>query len=300
MLSQKLTRNIVLVFFPFILFAQESFNSSGEYSLEVERNRTLGQTIEECIEKAKIDAIEKKFGRIVFQGNSTYVENIETGKKVESKQVFNSIGTSHTNGEWVKTTSSDTLYYPGEKKGEQWVKIKIAGLIRALPEVKINYEVFTLSASDEKFKTTNFNDGQELFVMITPTENGYMVVYLDDPQFKETFKIIPSNETNFEVVQKRKQSFFPKKDDPNRIVFKLNKENKSEQYKLFVLFSINPIEVPILTNFKNEDKFIEEKIKTGNYALPQSMESEKFQIWLQELRSRNKNIQLEILPCFLN
>ena len=71
-------------------FAQKTKKSSGEYQLRL-KNTGLNEeeACEECIQKARINAIEKAFGTVIIQGNTTYIENVNSGKKTETKSIFN-------------------------------------------------------------------------------------------------------------------------------------------------------------------------------------------------------------------
>ncbi|MEL6133535.1 MAG: hypothetical protein AAFR59_09255, partial [Bacteroidota bacterium] len=81
------------------LSAQRVKKSTGEYQINLSRSDfSEAEACQKCKEIAMIDAIEKQFGRVILQGNSTYIENTNTGEKVETKQIFNVIAETYVNG----------------------------------------------------------------------------------------------------------------------------------------------------------------------------------------------------------
>ena len=54
-----------------------------------------------ALQQAKINALEKAFGTLIMQGNTIYIENKKTGKKVETNTVFKMIGNTAVKGEIV-------------------------------------------------------------------------------------------------------------------------------------------------------------------------------------------------------
>lgn len=294
-------QNKYFIFFCLIIIAtcglfSQVVSVSGTFTKKIEPNETKNFAIEQCVLLAKINALENTFGKVIFQGNSTFIQNLETGKQVESKIVFSSIGSSFVNGEWLQDTKIDTSIIHDEN--ETYIKIDVSGKARKLSESKTNFEVYTANCAEPKCKSEQFNDGQELYLHFKSSENGFLVVYLDDPQLGITSKIIPSDEENYINVKKNINNYFPGDKMP-KIVLVLSEGNEMESYKLFILFSTSPLEAPPLTDYNKEGKYITEKQKSEYLKLPLSTKSEQFQRWLQEFRLRNKTVQFEILSCFL-
>ena len=87
-----------------LLAQSEVVPSEGEATIEWTPDKSEIQVKKEAEEAATVDAIERAFGRIVIQSNSTYLQNINTGEKTETTTVFNSISGSDVKGEVVEVS----------------------------------------------------------------------------------------------------------------------------------------------------------------------------------------------------
>jgi hypothetical protein len=134
-------------------------------------------------------------------------------------------------------------------------------------------------------------------------ENGYLALYLDDPSLGETSRILPYQNSQLYqgavAIQRNKEYiFFSKKFDLlneigaiDELNFKLSRGTDSEQYKLFILFSPEPFSTPLV-----EDKshlFLDRSMLNRGILLPKSMESAKFQEWLQKVRINKRKLQVD-------
>ena len=93
---------LVLLQCPFLIFSQRIVKTSGEAQVELPETRSRQEVKEEAKDLATINALERAFGRIVIQGNSTYISNINTGEKTETNTVFNMIANTSVKGEIVE------------------------------------------------------------------------------------------------------------------------------------------------------------------------------------------------------
>lgn len=271
----------------------------GEFLKLIDRNESLNEAVAKAVELAKVDALEQAFGRVVFQGNTTFVQNLETGDRTESRVAFSSVGGSFVNGEWIQDIQIDTLVLSPEDLSERYVKVVVVGKARKLPDYQTNCESFTASCAERNCRTQQFTDGQYLFFHFTASENGFVVVYVDDPQLRLTQKVIPSTTESSIQVLRNVPSVFPGKLDP-KIEMRLSPENELEAYKVFVLFSPAPLEQPVLRDLSTENQYLSSRDKEKGFLFPPSLESERFQRWLQAFRLRNRSVQLQILTFSLH
>lgn len=280
-------------------YSQKVKTEKGEYLMRIESNMSEDEAIKRARELAQINAIENAFGKVIFQGNATYIQNTSTNDRIETSNIFNFISDSYVNGEWIKTIDEQYKII-NQNDGTRWIEMKVKGKIMEIAAVENNFEVQSLSCPEIKCKTFNFNNGQGLYIYFKSAKKGFINIYLDDPQMGETFKILPYQNTNnnalinFPVNGDFDYIFFSKEHDylneHNVDELILEAEKLSEQYKIFVLFSPDPFNKPIL-NDKTKDK-LDKKSLSANFTLPKSIESEKFQKWLCQIRSNNKLIQL--------
>lgn len=298
----KLKSSLFILFFTLIhlyALAQTEVNATGEYSFRIEPNQTLTQAKDFALEQAKIIAIENAFGRIISNGNSTYLQNSANNNQVQTKSSFSFISESFVKGEWIKDNNKPVFIFE-IINDEQWLKVKVDGLIREIENDPIGFEFHTLNCPKLNCKTELYKDEQDFYVYFKSPENGYLAIYLDDPNLSETSRILPYQDSRLyegsvKVNRDTDYLLFTKSNDllkeigaVDELKFKLAKSNESEQYKLYVLFSKEPFSNPLLNDNK---KMVTEK--NAELLLPKSLPSKQFQRWLQKFRINRKKIQVD-------
>lgn len=307
-MNKLIVQNNWIVFFLILLislkgYSQKEVHTSGEYSFKIEKDQTFSQAKEIVIEQAKINAIEKAFGRIIINGNSTYIQNDGTKNKVETNTKFNFFSDSFVKGEWLKDTSKPNISIQtiGE---DQWIFAKVQGIVREITTQEIGFKLYTTNCISTNCNTNIFNNNQDFYVGFQSPSPGYLALYLEDLSIGETSKILPYelSEKNFGSIRIEKNKFywfFSKKNDGldetnivDELNFKISEKNQVEYYKLYILFSENPFISPIFSN-DNSDQLSEKIKKTGN-TLPKTLESTTFLAWLQKFRGTNKKVQFDV------
>jgi hypothetical protein len=294
----------LVLFLPTVVMAQKKAKikvEEGEYTLKVEENVSVREAEKKARELAQINAIENAFGKVIMQGNSTFIQNTNTGDKAETVNVFNFVSDSYVNGEWIETIS-EKLERKYDDKNVLWIIAKVKGKIREIVTPNPGFEFSPLSCPEVKCKTTAFNNGQDVFLYFKSSQNGYLSVYLDDPQMNQTFRILPyqkltgSYAVNLPVDQDKPYIFFSKQTDAynnpsavDNILIEVTKP--TEIYKLFIVFSPEPFDKPLLTDKNKELQSQADKQK--NYFYPKSLESIEFQKWLQNIRIQNPRIEVQ-------
>ena len=109
--------------------------SSGEYQINLSQsNYSEQEACQACMDQAMIQAIEKAFGSVVIQGNTTTIRNTDTGESVETSQVFNMIAETYVNGEWIKTLDEECERFTYNE--EFWIKCKVKGQVQELNQAR--------------------------------------------------------------------------------------------------------------------------------------------------------------------
>jgi hypothetical protein len=158
-------------------FAQKIVKVAGNAQVKMERNMTLEETRGKAEELAKINAIEQAFG--------TYTEQQFDMRIEDGKTTFNTIGTTKVKGEWIETTDisfkdnfrTETGLYG--KQEVRYVTCIIKGRAREI-EPKANIEYQVLNSPMLSARTTDFYDGEQLYLWLRSPVSGYLSVYLDD------------------------------------------------------------------------------------------------------------------------
>ena len=278
--------------------------AQGEYQMKVELSVNMDQARTKAIQLARIDALRRVFGEVVVQGNSTFLKNSSNGELNSSTSAFNLISESLVNGEWISDIEEPTITTSNKSNGtedEIWIHAKVYGWVRELDPVVQNCDVQPLSCPKISCKTSQFNHGQSFYLAFQSPVNGYLTVYLDNPEEQTTYKILPysamKGDLSIPIIADKPYVFFdagskseynlPQTEELELFIGKAS--NPQELNKLFVIFSPNhEIGKPILSNSSSQP------IQEGNskFFLPPNLPSEDFQRWLNTLRSKNRQIQL--------
>lgn len=274
--------------------------SEGFAEIKLENHSSIEQTKQKAINAAKINAIENAFGSIVLEGNSLYTVNKQEGTKLEFNQIFNSISDVYVNGDWIKDIDKPVI--ERHLKGDDiYFSAKVKGLIRELKNTSVNFSVKALSCEKKTCETEIFNNGQDFYLFFKAPIDGYLSVFLDIPVEHTTYRLLPYKQEaglgSIEVKADEEYIFFsPTKASPQKrgsvdeLSWSLNDKNTPENNKLFVLYRPKvPIEKPVLSKGDNPN-VMQKKIE-----LPLYLKSEDFQIWMQQLRGRNHDIQLSTM-----
>ncbi len=292
---------------PLFCFAQKNLKTvtqTGEYQMRIEKTMSEADATNKCIEQARIAAIRNAFGDVIFQGNSTYIKNVNTGEKTETQNVFNFYSDTHVNGEWIKDIGKPKIEKVVQNN-ETWLTVTLKCEVRELKPSVINFSAKPASCPDVKCQTEQFNNGQDFFLIFKAPVNGYLSVYLDVPGEEKTYRILPykqfATEGSVSVKADEDYIFFAKKNDKtdkssyvDEMVLALTQEGISESNKLFILFSPREqLGKPMLSNIAETES--QKQITKSNFELPSHLPSEEFQKWLQQLRSRNSEIQLSFI-----
>jgi len=104
-----------------VLLADNIVKETGFGEEEITDNISKAQAEKSALDKATIDALERAFGKAIIQGNSTYIENINDGKKVETHSGFNMISNTYVKGEVIEVLNQKCKTVTGMKiiKGEK-------------------------------------------------------------------------------------------------------------------------------------------------------------------------------------
>ena len=287
-------------------FSQEIKATKGSGQVEFLITKSRLEVQNQAKELAIVDALERAFGRVIVQGNSTYLSNLNTGKMTETKSVFNMIANTSVKGELLevldeKYTDSDGLKIVGGKK-EKITEVRCDITIRAREIVTppIEFIAKTLTCPDIKCEKTEFKDNDDFYLYFKSPASGYISVFLDDG--KNAFRLLPFQnmpesyeggiaihmDEEYILFSDEKQFDYFKDDEVIIDTYQLFAETEMDMNRLFVIFSKTPLNKPRLKNALDTDALSDEEIMSG-YTLPKAMESENFQRWLLKNRSYRKD-----------
>ena len=276
--------------------AQRIISVSGKSQILLNDAYCIGEVKKLAIDKAKIDALEQAYGRVIVQGTSTYIENIKTGEKVKTNTKMNTIANSMVKGEWVKTKSSKLEWVIRKKsKGGQelWLMCEIKGSAREIKAGKVDFEVFTMKCNNElnRCKASQFKSGEELYMQFKTASKGYLSIFMEESG--KVYRLFPYTNMHdsyqnavpvkadqaYTLFSEKHYDYF-KKSTPDEIMeYLMSTGNQSQLFnRVFVVFSKKPFKKPILSENNDGLKVIA---------------PDKFQKWLGANRAIDKSFQVK-------
>jgi len=291
---------LICVLFPIIQTKIEAkeVKVTGQSQIEWPDNMTRDQIVKQAEELASIDALERAFGRVIVQGNSTYITNIQTGEKAETNSVFNTIANTSVKGEILDVLKKEIFEIKGFKsiagKLTEVTEIKcvITIIAREIETPPIEFSVFTLGCDNINCQKEIFRNGDDFYLYFSSPVSGYLTIFIDD-------KLNSSRLLPYRSMSREYESAVPIDADKSYILFslaqnmfkgvavdeyKLTTTIPEEMNRLFIIFSKRAFEKPRLENNSN------------SIELPLQMPSENFQKWLNKTRCYFKDdMQLQII-----
>lgn len=266
------------------------------------------QARERALERAKIKALEKAFGTLVMQGNTVYIENKKTGEKVETNTTFKMIGNTAVKGEIIQILKED---YKETKKKERinrkkveltYINCNLTIEAKEISDTKIEVESYPLNSVHLMKPVTEFKQGDDLFLYFRSPLNGYLTVFLDDGKQAQCllpYRNMPDGlEEAMPIKADKEYVFFSDKPDHNYFnddffaedLYELAASSKKDLNELFVVFSKQPLNKPILKKDENNELLIE--LEKEDYELPRVLESGTLKEWLIKIQQVRSDLQI--------
>ena len=286
---RRLAITALLALVPLMSSAQRTLTASGTYTHYASADIPPKQAELAAIERAKVDIIEKEFGRIVGVNNFTEVVN----KGEQSSVKFLSLGESEVKGEWIETKGKTDIQH-SFANNMQVITVTITGLIREIREAKVDFEARLLrNYVTDGFESEKYRDGDNFFVSFRSPVDGYVAIYLYD--FSGVNRLLPmkySGHPAYFVEAGAKYVFFANgislyddiaKKNPNSIHsdYGLTCNGESEVNRIYIIFSPNKFFIP-------GDNI------SDDVTAPAFIDFEGFQKWLSRCRKRDKDMALVI------
>ena len=256
----------LLLGFVAVAFAQKIQKVTATYTYYAPDNVTLEEAKRTALDRAKISSIADAFGTIVTQSNSTITVN-ENGK---SDSRFFSLGGSDVKGEWIETTK-EPIYKISYEGNMLVVSVEVSGVIKEIVNSGIDIIAKILrNGTEEKFESSEFRDGDDMYLYFKSPVDGYLVVYLLDEATQEVYCLLPykaSGDGAYHVEHDRPYVLFSAKheqDNPSIVdEYTLTCSQQIEYNDIYIIFSPNSITKAQVHETKKEE--MPRKLSFGNF-----------------------------------
>lgn len=235
-------------------YSQKLHAVSAEYTYYAPETMSVAEAKRVALERAKIEAISNEFGSMVSRSNSTMTVN-RNGK---SEMTFVSHGGSDIKGEWIETIGEPQIDVSYRDRFLV-VTCSVKGKAREIVAPRIDFIAKTLrNGTSLKYESTEFRDGDDLYLYFQSPVAGYLMVYL--LQGDNAYCLLPYRRCNgaaYNIEANKPYILFSKKDDANALVdeYQLFVESDVDFASIVVVFSKNEMNPPILEHYASEEPF---------------------------------------------
>jgi len=259
-----------------------------KYKMILPKNVSMETLEQQCLEQARLRAIEQKCGTRVSEVTINNV-NEKNGGINES---FQSLTKTQVNGEWVRDTRAPEFRWTCSGNTLE-VEAIVSGLVQKFPDegrVKLNL----LTATDKSFKntTTLFKDQSQLFLQVKSSQKGFLSIYYIDHVVKKVYRLFPGpNYNSLDMVpMKGDKSYtlfagateFTDHPQCTELTTGLSSDVKPQIDELVVIYSDTELRKPLLDLDKSAKLY--------------TLSIEDFYTWKAGLYSKNTQVSVGTIP----
>jgi len=262
--------------------AQSTKKVETSYIYRAAESVSIEQAKRIALERAQLEVIANTFGTKISQHNSTRVTN----RNGESNVDFLNISSSDIQGEWIETIGEPQFDISYEQ-GMLIVKCYVRGVIREITTSAVDISAKLLrNGQEDRFESTEFKSGDDLFLSFSSPVDGYLAVYLLDDD-NNAYCLLPyRNQSDgiYRVSANKKYLFFSESAVPieeRSFVdeYVMTCERTYETNQIYIVFSPNP--------------FVKANDKDNGNVLPRELDARSFQKWLAKIRKKDVNMTLQ-------
>lgn len=274
---------------PFLLFlfllsilpvlAQKTKTVEGEYTYHAPENVTLEEAKHTALYRAQTQALADAFGTVVSQTNATRMENRNGRSDIE----FLSVGGSEVKGEWIETIG-EPRYGISYEQGMLVVKVSVRGKAREIVSAQIEIKAKVLrNGTEDKFESSEFRNGDDLYLSFVSPVSGYLAVYLVDAEQKAYCLLPYRSQTDgvYRVEANRRYVFFS-----------TGKDSRDEASLVdeYTMTCVRSSETNIIYAVFSPNAFCKAVDYQTSNLLPRELPFEDLQTWLSKCRTHDRDM----------
>lgn len=273
--------------FPVILYSQTR-EVSGTYTYYADPNQSPKESMAAAIEQARIAAMGKEFGTLITQDVLSQEDN--------ESSYFMMLSNAEVKGEWIEDLKEpETKIVDTTKEGVLVIEAKVKGRAQAVKNEAAEFEALALRNGTDKqrFVSTDFKEGDKLYLYFKAPVDGYVAAYLIDEQ-QRAFCLLPHesrSDGQQPVVHDKEYVFFSEKhdagygyDDGLRITCD---DERIELNRIYVIYSPNSFVKPL------DDAGI--SLGHDNLSLPRQLDMKDFSRWMRKVYARDQKMSRKVL-----
>lgn len=148
---------------------------TGEYTYYGDGTTSPADCKRNALEGARLDALAKEFGTIVTQ-DVMQADRIDSNGETNK---FLSLSSTGVKGEWIADDGEPQYDVTLDNEGNMVVHCKVKGKAREISNESVDFEAYVLrNAPLRQAASTDFYNGDKLYMYFCPSEDGYVSVFL--------------------------------------------------------------------------------------------------------------------------
>ncbi|MDE7382083.1 MAG: DUF4384 domain-containing protein [Muribaculaceae bacterium] len=276
----------ILILYLLLLFQQEVFatlhNSlikvTGEYTYLAPPTVGEEEAKVTALKRAKLQAIEDKFGSTLHQNNSTTISVDNTDSNVS----FLSLTESEIKGEWVETIGKPE--YKVSYDNGLVVYVKVKGYISPVKQNQTDLDIKILcNGTSDKFVRKDFHNGDDIFIKFTSPIDGFIAVYISDGN--DVYCLLPYPDDSGIAS--------PVKSGVTRILFSYDHNDLNESVKQYHLTCDSNIETNFLYILFSPNEFSKAVDRETGRLLPRQLPFSQFYKWMTSCKRRDNKFEVK-------
>lgn len=262
-------KNFLLLFLliPTWAYAQREASVHGKYVYVVSDNDhiTLREAKQNCVERAKVEAVKEEFGELVI---SDVVDSSVESDGSSAGSYFWENTAAMAKGEWLGDTKAPKIEVE-YKDGNLVFSAEVWGMAREIVHSKVDLDLNILKdVNGTKTNASSFENGENIYLRFRSPSNGYLAVYLTVGSGK-TYCLLPyikDDDGRFPIRGGTDYLLFDKETDRTAQLYRLTTSHRLEANQLVVIYSPNP--------------FTKCNDKSGDPRRPNVLHTTLFEKWL--------------------
>lgn len=270
-------------------YAQSPKIVSGEYTYFPPSTQSIDDAKRIAMQRAQIQILADTFGTIMNVSSTTVLKN-----SIESSDVnLFSLSDSSVKGEWLETIGEPEYSTAITEEGMLTIRVRITGRIREITTSRAEFDIRILrNGTEDKFESTEFREGDNMFVSFKSPADGYLTIYLYDFE-SSVFCLLPYQQQSSVIETKggTKYVFFSSAHDSYGI-----KDSLIDEY---TLTCSKDTEVNRMYAIWSPESYYKPLDSMEEGYLPRMLGFKEFQKWLSKLRIQNNKVSVKTIDILI-
>ena len=261
--------------------AQKEKKVEGEFQYWASPYMTALEARDEAIKFAKVEAIAKKFSKIVTSNSYMGMDKVDN----EEHTMFSSLDECEVKGEWLYDLEPPTIVrWEPQEDYSALITVRVKGKAREIVSAPVKFESKILrNGTVDRAESTDFMDFDKFYMSFRSPENGYLAIYMLDDE-GQAFRLLPysnSDKPVFRVEHDKRYTFFTREDGGNGI--QAHCRQPIEFNHIYTIFSPTEFTKPLDNGVSKAD---------DGTLLPPILSLQDFQKWFVSIRKYNSKLSV--------